>query len=70
MSEFNKAFVKFIEFFLSYKSKYHEFNGNVLGGFKKNSHAQYYAVLKKELTGDITIDTVLNDLTFLLTLTQ
>lgn len=62
MGEFNKAFINFVNFFLQYKNKYQDFNGNVLGGFKKNNNVQSYNILKDELSADITMETILADL--------
>ncbi len=62
MSEFNTAFVKFIEYIYSYKHKYKDFGGHALGGFKKGVHLKHYQVLSSELTSDIMIESLLSDL--------
>ena len=62
MSEFNQAFINFVEYILQYKAKYSDFTGIVLGNFKKNSHAAHYNVLKREIGNDITMESILIDL--------
>lgn len=62
MSEFNTAFVKFIEYIYSYKHKYKDFGGHALGAFKKGVYLKHYQVLSSELTSDIMIESLLSDL--------